>query len=114
MSAENGLCDFFDSRFYIFSYSCTCDEIFVGSVTSCMSSILAANSALVYEPKCMGMGGRGVAGAQPISTDGAHINFGDLTPHLTYGTRDKERSLLSLELQTLSKSFRHNTLPRVM
>ncbi len=62
MSAENGHCDFFDARFYIFSYSCTSDDIFVGSVTSSMSSILAANSALVYEPKCMGMGGRGVAG----------------------------------------------------
>jgi hypothetical protein len=26
------------------------------------------NSALVYEPKCGGMGGGGVAGSQPLST----------------------------------------------
>jgi hypothetical protein len=65
-------------------------------------------------PNAWGRGERGVAGSQPMSTEGAQINFGDLTPHLTYGTRDKERSLLSLELQTPSKSFRYYTLPRVM
>ncbi len=36
---------------------------------------------LVYEPKCGGSGG--VAGSQPMST-GAQINFGGLTPYLTY------------------------------
>ncbi len=46
------------------------------------------NSALEYEPKCGG-GGR-VAGSQPMSTavhsaHGVQINFGDLTPYLTYG-----------------------------
>ncbi len=43
------------------------------------------NSAHVCEPKCEGMGG--VAGSQPMSTavyTGAQINFGDLTPNLTY------------------------------
>ncbi len=47
---------------------------------------LLTNSALVYEPKCWGMG---VAGSQPMSTSvhnahGAQTNFGDLTPYLTY------------------------------
>ncbi len=47
------------------------------------------NSALIYEPKCEGEGGGGVAGPQPMSTTsscahGAQINFGDLTPYLTY------------------------------
>ncbi len=43
---------------------------------------------LVYEPKC---GGGGVARSQPMRTavhstwHGAQINFGDLTPYLTYG-----------------------------
>jgi hypothetical protein len=33
-----------------------------------------------------GWGGGGVAGSQPASTyTGAQINFGDLTPYLTYG-----------------------------
>jgi hypothetical protein len=32
-----------------------------------MSSILLSNSALVYEPKCGGMGVGGVAGSQPMS-----------------------------------------------
>ncbi len=49
------------------------------------------NSALVFEPKCGGRGG--VAGSQPMSTavhhgDGAQINFGDLTPSVTYGVED--------------------------
>ncbi len=43
-----------------------------------------ANSALVYEPKCgRGEGGGGV-GSQPMSAQGAQINFGDLTPYLTH------------------------------
>jgi hypothetical protein len=43
------------------------------------------NSALVYEPKCGGRGW-GVAGAlaNEYSCAGAQINFGDLTPYLTY------------------------------
>ncbi len=46
------------------------------------------NSAFVSESKCGGMGR--TAGSQPISTSmqvtwhGAQINFGDLTPYLTY------------------------------
>ncbi len=44
------------------------------------------NSALVYEAKMRG-DGRGVARSQPMST-AAHrspkINFGDLSPYLTY------------------------------
>jgi hypothetical protein len=45
-----------------------------------MSSILMTNSALVYEPKCAG--GGGVVRYQLYK--GAQINFGDLTPYLTY------------------------------
>jgi hypothetical protein len=57
-----------------------------GVAKRCRLSLLT-NSAFVYEPKGGGRGG--VAGSQPMSTvqlyTGAQINFGDLTPHLTYG-----------------------------
>ncbi len=44
------------------------------------------NSAILYEPKCVGRGG--VAWPQPMSLyAGAQINFGDLTPYLTYDYR---------------------------
>ncbi len=98
MSAENGLCDFFDARFYIFSYSCTCDDIFVGSVNSSMCVYLYGGvkkrchlswlpTAPSYmRPNAWGRGERGVAGPQPMSTDGAQINFGDITLHLIYGS----------------------------
>jgi hypothetical protein len=45
------------------------------------------NSALIYEPKCGGMGGGcGVSAIEYSScTHGAQINFGDLTPYLSYG-----------------------------
>jgi hypothetical protein len=48
-----------------------------------MSSIMADQySALVYEPKCRGRGGGGVAGSQPMST-AVHMSPNKLTP-LTY------------------------------
>jgi hypothetical protein len=42
------------------------------------------NSALVHEPKCRGRGG--MHGSQPMysCTHGAQINFGNVTPYLTY------------------------------
>jgi hypothetical protein len=48
------------------------------------------NSALVYEPKCGGWGGgscrrRISADEYSCTYTGAQINFGDLTPYLTYG-----------------------------
>jgi hypothetical protein len=55
----------------------------------CLSWLTITNSALLqetYETKCGGMGG--VARSQPMSTAvhmGPIINFGDLTPYLTYG-----------------------------
>ncbi len=49
------------------------------------------NSVLVYEPKC---GGRGaVRGSQP-SVIGAQINFGDLTPYLTYGKKEAKAFMI--------------------
>ncbi len=42
------------------------------------------NSALVYELKCRGGGGVGVSANENSSAHGAQINFGDLTPYLTY------------------------------
>jgi hypothetical protein len=60
-----------------------------GATNRCRLSWLT-NSALVYEPKC---GGRGVvAGSQSLSkavnnAHGAQINFGDLTPYLTYASQ---------------------------
>jgi hypothetical protein len=41
------------------------------------------NSALVHEPKCGG-GGCCVSANEYICSHGAQINFGDLTPYLTY------------------------------
>ncbi len=41
------------------------------------------NSALVYEPKCGG-GGCGISANEYSCAHGAQINFGDLTPYLTY------------------------------
>ncbi len=49
-----------------------------------MSSILAAISALVYEPKCGG-GVHGVSANEYSCKHGAQINFGDLNQYLTYG-----------------------------
>jgi hypothetical protein len=46
----------------------------------CLSRL--TNSVNIYEPKCGER--RGVAGSQPMRTE-AQINFGDLTPYLTYG-----------------------------
>ncbi len=48
------------------------------------------NSALVYEPKCWGSGGGGSFGVSLSANEysyahDAQINFGDLTPYLTYG-----------------------------
>jgi hypothetical protein len=43
-------------------------------------------STLVYKPKCGGEGGScGVSANKYSCADGAQINFGDLTPYLTYG-----------------------------
>ncbi len=69
----------------IVSYSCLFVPVYQGVTQRCRLSWLT-NSAPVYEPKC---GGKGrVAGSQPMST-AVHmepkINFGDLTPYLTFG-----------------------------
>ncbi len=50
------------------------------------------NSAIAYESKCEG----GIAGSQPMSmavheTHGAYMNFGDLTPYLTYAPVNKNQ-----------------------
>jgi hypothetical protein len=50
-----------------------------GVTKRCRPSWLT-NSALVYVPKCGGGGG-----LETVGTHGAKINFGDLTPYLTYG-----------------------------
>ena len=43
------------------------------------------NTALVYEPICGGRGDCGVLVNEYSCAHGAKINFGDLTPYLTYG-----------------------------
>ncbi len=49
-----------------------------------MSSISwMTNSALVYEPKCVGGRGCGVSANEYRCAHGAQINFGDITPYLT-------------------------------
>jgi hypothetical protein len=42
------------------------------------------NSAFAYEPKCRGRGGCWVSANEYSCTHKAQINFGDLTPYLTY------------------------------
>jgi len=52
-----------------------------------MSSILADDSFLVNQPTCGGEGGCGVsANEYSCAQGGAQINFGDLTPYITYGS----------------------------
>ncbi len=54
-----------------------------GDTKRCRLSWLI-NSALVHEPKCEGKGGlRGLTN-EYSSAHGAQINFGDVTPYLTY------------------------------
>ncbi len=95
-----------------------------GVTKRCRLSLMT-NSALVYESQCGGI--RGVAGSQPMSTavhitcHGAQINFGDLTPYLTYGCSNKmqcctfcrapgfERS--SVSQLTWRKKFSSQTFP---
>ncbi len=43
------------------------------------------NSALVYGLQCGGRGSCGVSAYEYSCAHGAQINFGDLTPYLTYG-----------------------------
>ncbi len=61
-------------------------------------------SVLVYKRECGGRGG--VAESKPMSTaqlyTGAQINFGDLTPYLTYdsdGCKPGERQILFNEIR---------------
>ncbi len=68
----------------IFPQVCTIPR-FQGVTKICGLSWLN-NSVLVYEPKC---GGRGWGGCMVSANEyscahGVHINFGDLTPYLTY------------------------------
>ncbi len=69
------------------TFDCCCiDGVKQGVTKRCRLSWLT-NSALVYEPKCGGEGGGGFcAGSHARCAHGAQINFGDLTPYLTYLT----------------------------
>ncbi len=66
-----------------------------------MSSILSDQWGSSYMSQNAG-GGDGVAGSQPMRTavhitwHGAQINFGDLTPYLTYGSRSLLMIILCL------------------
>ncbi len=70
------------------------------------------NSALVYEPKCGGIGGGGVRGGMVAGGSsqleqlytGAHINFVDLTPYLTYGINNLIGTYLRCNLVLLVQS----------
>ncbi len=66
----------------------------MGVTKRCRLSWLV-NSALVYEPKCGGGGASGVRGVshEYSCAHGSQINFGDLTPYLTYDGWDVEREL---------------------
>ncbi len=67
-----------------------------GVIKRCHLSWLT-NRALVYEPKCEGgEGGCGISANEYSCAHGAKINFGDLTPYLTYdnGTTVKVNFML--------------------
>ncbi len=52
-----------------------------------MSSLLADQQvSLVYEPKCGGGRGVGLRGLSQCCARGVQINFGDLTPYLSFGS----------------------------
>jgi hypothetical protein len=77
-----------------------------------MSLSWLTNSALVYEPKCGGRGSCGVSVNDYSFTHGAQINFGDLSPYLTYnGTRINKKKTLQLNLLSLQLEL---TLPPPM
>jgi hypothetical protein len=59
------------------------DNIGQGVTKRCRLSWLTI-SALVYEPKCGGMGGCGMSAHEYNCPHGVQINSGDLTPYLTY------------------------------
>jgi hypothetical protein len=65
--------------------SALCVALHHGVTKRCRLSWLT-NSALVYEPKCRGVGG--VAGSQPMST--AAYTVGVLTPYLTFALHREE------------------------
>ncbi len=78
------------------------EEVAQGVTKRCCLSLLT-NIVLPYmSPNALGWGGWGAwggvfAGSQPMSTHGAQINFGDLTPYLTYDVaRGDKRSKISL------------------
>ncbi len=54
------------------------------------------NSALVYVPKCGGGGGCGVSDNEYSCAHGAHINFEDPTPYLTYGCTVRMEAIVKL------------------
>ncbi len=69
-----------------------------GVIMSCRLSWLT-NSALVYEPKCGERGGGGLWGlSQSVQLyTGAQINFGDLSPYLTYAW-NRRRSFININV----------------
>ncbi len=84
---------------YIFSGFFICKKcllLFVSGDYKEMSSIVADQP---IAPSCMSLNaeGEGVAGSQAMSTvqlyTGAQINFGDLTPYLTYGLYPRSHTI---------------------
>jgi hypothetical protein len=94
----------------LYNYCILCCQ--QGVTKRCRQSWLT-NSALVYEPKFGGMGeGCGVSANEYSCANEAQINFGDLTPYLTYGCQVC-RHLPALARQwwlRLSKPLQVNTI----
>jgi hypothetical protein len=55
--------------------------------------------------------GGGVAGCQPMRYTGAQINFGDLTPYLTYAFKDHIEDLQEQEKRCHALLFTYDLAP---
>ncbi len=68
------------------------------------------NSALVYEPNCEGRGwGCGVSANEYNCAHGAQINFGELTPCLTYAEMEPGEFTRKKVFVKLNRSFVYRT-----
>jgi hypothetical protein len=75
-----------------------------GDTKRCRLSWLTT-SALVYEPKCGGGRGCGTSANEYSCVHGAQINFGDLTPYLTYAPHVPFMSYIPTCTKRVTKNY---------